>query len=78
MASIVAAIEAWKVTAKLAQQFVEAYLSYKVRQIESDYSKRSEARHAILIEMEKARKSRDTQQLIALNYGLALIERGKL
>jgi hypothetical protein len=74
-ASIIALVNAWNVTAKLAEQFVEAYLASRVIKIDADYVQKSEARSAIIKEIAKARKERNDEQLIALNHALAIVER---
>ena len=77
-ASVVAFFKSYKITAELAQMFVEAWISAQVREIQNDYSKKEMARRQVIKDIEQARKYRDTEKLIALNHTLAIIERGRM
>lgn len=78
MASIISFIKAWQVTADLFQELVEAWLKYQVSEVQADHSKKKAARLAIIKNIDKARLERNTDELIALNHALAVLERGKL
>jgi hypothetical protein len=78
MASIISFIKAWRTTADLVQRFVEAWLSYQIKEVQESHDKKQAARNAIIKSIEKARKERTSEDLISLTYSLAIVERGKL
>ena len=77
-ASVVAFFKSYKITAELAQLFVEAWIASQVREIHEQYDKKSAARVEILKGIESARKQRNAEKIIALTHALAIVERGRL
>jgi hypothetical protein len=73
-ASIVSALAAWEKTAKILDQIVEAYLSWKVQQIVQDHEAINKARKEVIEQIKLARDQRDSTKLINLNRALYLVE----
>jgi hypothetical protein len=73
-AAIVAAINAWETTAKLAEQFVAAFISSKVQKIQSEHKETKEARDEIIKAISLARAQRDSIKLRAYNRTLWLVD----
>lgn len=77
MASLFAALEAWKTTAKLLEQFGEAYIMWRVAKIRSNHEAINGARDEIIRGINLARAQRDRVKLINLNRALYLLEHGE-
>jgi hypothetical protein len=73
-AAIVAAINAWETTAKLAEQFVAAYISWKVKNIRDEHEGINSAREVIINKINLARAHRNSVDLINLNRSLYFVE----
>ena len=78
MASIISVIRSIPALVDMVQMFVEAWLSYQVKEIQQDHAKKKAARDALIRKINQARRERNTEDLIALNHALAVLERGKL
>lgn len=59
---------------ELIDFFVNQWISYKVSQVEKKHTDKIEARNGILIEMQKAKDAKDSNQLRRLNVALAFVE----
>lgn len=73
-ASIVSAITAWEKSAKLAEQFFEAYLAWKIQKIRREHETVNTAREEVIKQINIARAQRDSAKLINLNRALFLVE----
>lgn len=73
MASLFTFLEAWKTTAKLLEQFGEAYLLYKIQKMRTDDEALKDARDVIIKKMQLARAQRNADELRALNRALVLV-----
>jgi vacuolar-type H+-ATPase subunit H len=73
-ASIVSALMAWEKSAKILEQIVEAYISFKVQTLRSQNEEINRTREEIIKQINLARAQRDSIKLINLNRALYLVE----
>lgn len=78
MASIIAVIKSIPKLVDLVQMFVEAWLSYQVKEIQQDHAKRIAMRSTLIKKINQARKEKNREDLISLNHLLASFERNRL
>lgn len=78
MASVVAFLKSYQLTATLVDRLVEAWISERIKEITDSADKKNAARKSVINAIEEARRDRNTEKLIALNHALAIVERGRL
>jgi len=74
MGQIVAFIRTFKAAVDLVNSFYRHWVDYEIRKIKDEHRSISEAREAVIKQIDRARMERNSDDLISLNRALFIVE----